>query len=400
MEKEAVIKLLSEPGQLNKVSIEQLEELVDKYPYFIKLQVLLHSKKESINSSKPNENSDKGNILDNKKEEDGLEFLEEESYDNNEIENDHDDNDDEFEQLEEEESHLPFDDESFKATKNNDLKNAVFEEPEKQAKSLKVPEEIVEEDIAYLLKKAGLANSNEADDLTLISFIQSDEQVLLNSAGLYTYSQLKKLDEQEEINLLAKLTGISEDRVGGWTEECTVLFENKYRRLLIEKIGLALNKDKNDLQKISGIGSILESKLHEAGILSFQQLALLEKTDIETLTEIIDYFPDRIERDEWVQQAKSKLKEQELLTDQNLEENIVEDNEISRLKAKVEAHKNLKRGIGMTANASMINQDNDNITEQARESFRDWLAKMNRTSNTKDEKKNLLANDLINPPPI
>jgi len=294
---------------------------------------------------------------------------------------------DEFEELEEENSQLPFHDTSLKFNTNNNFSDKTANNlPESNT-----PEDIVEEDIAKLLNKAGLANADTADDLTLINFLNPETQSLLNNNGLYTYAQLKKLEGNDELELLAKLAGKKMATISLWKEDCDILYQNKYHRLLIEKIGLALKNKQSNLQKINGIGPILEAKLNEIGVLNYQQLASLQKPDIEILTELIDYFPGRIERDEWVSQAALKHEENDQ-TGVTENKDTDQNNEIARLKAKVEAHKNLKKGIGLS-------KDNG-AQEQSRETFRDWLAKMNRTTDTKDEKKNLLANDLTSKHPI
>lgn len=383
MDKEAIIKLISEPDELNKVSIEQLEELVNKYPYFNQLHGLLHSKKQLIKTNPSLQPSIKDSGVEKKA---SSQFYEEEEHYKEEGD---------FEELEEENINLPFHDDSLKFNKEDHAEKKI------STSTIEQPQEVVEEDVAYLLKKAGLSNAKKADDLTLVSFIDFETQALLNKSGLYTYSQLKKLDENRDTELLSKLTGKLKHQILSWKDDCTVLFYNKYHRLLIEKIGLAFYNDRNDLQKISGIGTILEAKLNKAGVLTYRQLACLEKKDIDILTELIDYFPGRIGRDEWVSQAKLKLAQQKAPNQKTAENNIEED-EISRLKAKVEAHKNLKLGIGVVSNSALNpnSQNNEHVTESPRESFRDWLAKMNRTSDTVDEKKNLLVSDSTNQPPI
>lgn len=378
MNKEAIIKLISEPNELSKVSIEQLEEMVQKYPYFHQLHVLLHSKKQLIDSNQTPENMPDKDIE--------KDIIKEDSQALNANINEEIDTD-EFEELEEENSQLPFHDTSLKFNTNNNFSDKTANNlPESNT-----PEDIVEEDIAKLLNKAGLANADTADDLTLINFLNPETQSLLNNNGLYTYAQLKKLEGNDELELLAKLAGKKMATISLWKEDCDILYQNKYHRLLIEKIGLALKNKQSNLQKINGIGPILEAKLNEIGVLNYQQLASLQKPDIEILTELIDYFPGRIERDEWVSQAALKHEENDQ-TGVTENKDTDQNNEIARLKAKVEAHKNLKKGIGLS-------KDNG-AQEQSRETFRDWLAKMNRTTDTKDEKKNLLANDLTSKHPI
>ncbi len=65
----------------------------------------------------------------------------------------------------------------------------------------------------------------------------------------------------------------------------------------------------DDLTKIKGIGPILQKKLSERGIRTFQQIATFDHKLIEQLTRELDYFPGRIEEDNWVGQAKALLQE-------------------------------------------------------------------------------------------
>ena len=60
---------------------------------------------------------------------------------------------------------------------------------------------------------------------------------------------------------------------------------------------------KNDLTKIEGIGPFIEKKLNEVGITSFKQLAIMDQSEINRVTSAIQFFPGRIERDNWVGQA-------------------------------------------------------------------------------------------------
>ena len=64
----------------------------------------------------------------------------------------------------------------------------------------------------------------------------------------------------------------------------------------------------NNLKKISGVGPVLEKKLHEAGIYFFWQVAALNADQIAELEEEMS-FPGRITRDEWVKQAEEFAKD-------------------------------------------------------------------------------------------
>lgn len=59
----------------------------------------------------------------------------------------------------------------------------------------------------------------------------------------------------------------------------------------------------DDLKKISGVGPALEKKLNDLGIMQFSQIAGFSDTDIERVDAVLN-FKGRVERDNWVQQAK------------------------------------------------------------------------------------------------
>ncbi len=77
--------------------------------------------------------------------------------------------------------------------------------------------------------------------------------------------------------------------------------------LNFDSIGRAQESDKDDLTLITGIGPFVEEKLNKIGIYTYKQISNLKKQDIETITRLIDYFPGRMERDDWVGQAKNLI---------------------------------------------------------------------------------------------
>ncbi|MEM8916674.1 MAG: 50S ribosomal protein L21 [Pseudomonadota bacterium] len=62
--------------------------------------------------------------------------------------------------------------------------------------------------------------------------------------------------------------------------------------------------DPDDLKKISGVGPALEKKLHGLGIYHFWQVAEFTADDIARVDDYLS-FKGRIERDNWVEQAKT-----------------------------------------------------------------------------------------------
>ncbi len=66
---------------------------------------------------------------------------------------------------------------------------------------------------------------------------------------------------------------------------------------------------KDDLKRIVGIGPGLEKKLNQSGIYTYRQIAELTYAEIKRLEQGIIRFPGRIQRDNWVGQAKALCKQ-------------------------------------------------------------------------------------------
>lgn len=59
----------------------------------------------------------------------------------------------------------------------------------------------------------------------------------------------------------------------------------------------------DDLQRINGIGPVMEQKLHQLGIFTFEQVSRMTDKEYDLLDEIISEFPGRAKRDDWAGQA-------------------------------------------------------------------------------------------------
>jgi len=127
---------------------------------------------------------------------------------------------------------------------------------------------------------------------------------------------LKMVQEQQEILEESK----AEERIQNTTnfpEKNKEIFLNETRQtaekveddvddeLDFDSFGYADIEDKEDLTRINGIGPYIEQKLNLVGIFTYDQISNFSARDIELITEMIDFFPGRIERDNWVGQAKS-----------------------------------------------------------------------------------------------
>ncbi|GAB3936360.1 hypothetical protein [Larkinella terrae] len=79
---------------------------------------------------------------------------------------------------------------------------------------------------------------------------------------------------------------------------------SRANELNFTRIGQATLIQADDLKEINGIGPFFEKKLHSLRIYTFRQLANCTTEDVEKISDIIEFFPDRIEREDWVGQAK------------------------------------------------------------------------------------------------
>ena len=66
---------------------------------------------------------------------------------------------------------------------------------------------------------------------------------------------------------------------------------------------LAKEEDKEDLTVIKGVGPFIQEKLNELGIYTIEQISDFTIDTVIKVTEAIEYFPGRIQRDFWVEQA-------------------------------------------------------------------------------------------------
>ena len=61
----------------------------------------------------------------------------------------------------------------------------------------------------------------------------------------------------------------------------------------------------DDLKLIVGVGPVLERMLHNLGVMTFRQIARWTERDIAEFDAKLPEFPGRIQRDQWVTQARA-----------------------------------------------------------------------------------------------
>ena len=193
--------------------------------------------------------------------------------------------------------------------------------------------ELIPEQDEYLIKIAerkrlldyqsfGTATEAEKDDLKMISGIGPFIEERLNALDIFTFRQISKFSDRDidRINdALAYFSGrIERDE---WVAQASELVHNKdirtdlFKRISERKsniyynrIGTAKEEERDDLTVISGIGGWIMEKLNVLEIYTFRQISNFTKEDIDIVTEAIEFFPGRIERDEWILQAKELVR--------------------------------------------------------------------------------------------
>ncbi len=69
--------------------------------------------------------------------------------------------------------------------------------------------------------------------------------------------------------------------------------------------GFASRPDKvDDLKRIKGVGAVIEETLHELGVYQFEQVANWTNDNVAWVENFIS-FPGRIDRENWIEQAKT-----------------------------------------------------------------------------------------------
>jgi predicted flap endonuclease-1-like 5' DNA nuclease len=77
---------------------------------------------------------------------------------------------------------------------------------------------------------------------------------------------------------------------------------------------------KDDLQVIKGIGPFIEEKLNALGITTYRQIANMDAKLETQVNEAIEFFPGRVKRDQWANQAKILLGEDVKLDEKALKQ--------------------------------------------------------------------------------
>jgi len=146
------------------------------------------------------------------------------------------------------------------------------------------------------------APNGEPDDLKKILGIGSVIEEKLNEMGVYHYSQIAEFSDADVENINTHMNFPGRIERDEWIPQAKELMQGGEGRKL--KFLDGPDGEPDDLKLISGIGPVIEKRLNESGIYHFRQVANFEQRDIDLVNDAIS-FPGRIERDEWIAQAKN-----------------------------------------------------------------------------------------------
>ena len=163
----------------------------------------------------------------------------------------------------------------------------------------------------------GTATFEEKDDLKMISGIGPFIEERLHALDIFTFRQISRFTAKdiETINIAIEYFSGRIER-DEWVAQAKELVHDKDKkqellrrirenrgRIYYNRIGIAKKEEADDLTVISGIGGWIQEKLNVLDIYTFRQISNFTDEDVQTVTEAIEYFPGRIERDEWILQA-------------------------------------------------------------------------------------------------
>lgn len=186
--------------------------------------------------------------------------------------------------------------------------------------------------------KLGTPGSDHVDDLKVIRGIGPEMEKLLNSFEIVSWEQLAALTDDEVQKVDAALTDFPGRIVRDeWVSQAQEIMANGHvapdkaaKKPKIKKeqtaqssatsdgssgdwrsgtthFGTPGSSHRDDLKQINGIGPVLEKTLNDFGIKSWEQLAELKPDEVEKIDQAIA-FPGRIDREEWLAQARELVK--------------------------------------------------------------------------------------------
>lgn len=151
--------------------------------------------------------------------------------------------------------------------------------------------------ILYSRSKAKRVNKQHKNELLKLKNTISNLKSDLDAKADSVFRKDRMDQDLEQVNFQRR--AYSEEIIEGKAAS------NPAIEINFDRIGRASSSQGDDLQQISGIGPFTASKLNDLGIYTFEQISKFNDEDINTVTRLIKFFPDRIKNDRWVSKAKT-----------------------------------------------------------------------------------------------
>ena len=163
----------------------------------------------------------------------------------------------------------------------------------------------------------------------------------MNALGIYTWLQVSKMTSalEDEVNEAIEFFPgrVKRDQ---WVAQAKILLgedvkldekalkqaeeleriAQKAEKIDFATLGVASASEKDDLKAIKGIGPFIEEKLNALGIYTYLQISKMTSKLEDQVNEAIEFFPGRVKRDQWVNQAKILLGEDVKLDEKALKQ--------------------------------------------------------------------------------
>ncbi len=152
------------------------------------------------------------------------------------------------------------------------------------------------------LEDCGRDKDDLQTDLTALrpKIQQSESELNLLRFRLRQLEQQATEKQEDYKNLLEQLEDCKAQRR---YERKEPVFSDFISDQILPGVSASDADEKDDLKVISGIGPAIEKKLNSIGINSFKQISEFTAASSKRISDAIKFFPGRIERDRWVEQA-------------------------------------------------------------------------------------------------
>ena len=127
-----------------------------------------------------------------------------------------------------------------------------------------------------------------------LSGVRDENMRLANDLTTVTH----KLNQMKNIGSSGKSTGVVNEN------HAIMAARKAVTDLIGQTIPYATADEKDDLKLVNGIGSFIETKLNNLGLYTYEQIGAFDEDIIEKVTDAIQFFPGRIKRDKWAEQAR------------------------------------------------------------------------------------------------